>query len=148
MPCSRELLIAVVLMVIGGFPLRVAAQAEKRAIDCPEIVSFSNRLTHEAPKKSHDPIYIGHRLRVNAYLVERCLLANGRRVTRHVMLDEETKEQLEDRWETKAGEVFGEDTLPESERGRRKVPKAEESTGWEGVDFRQGQNPPKQQQGR
>jgi len=132
---SRVVMLLIAAVSLPGFVCGAYAQR----LPCSKVIAMSNRLTREAPTKSRNPVYIGRRLDVEAFWVEKCLLAYGRRVTHPVRLSDERREELEEHWETWSGEgVVSEqgDVERRRESRRGKVPEGEEETGWEGYNPR------------
>jgi hypothetical protein len=93
---------SIAMMLMGASALFAAPTADvrKEPVSCPKVIAFSDRLSHERPSKSRDPLYISRKLHSHPFWVERCLLAYGRRVSRQVQVDDETRDKLEKQWES------------------------------------------------
>jgi hypothetical protein len=93
---------SIAMMLVGASALFAAPPADvpKEPVSCPKVIAYSDRLSTEIPSKSHDPLYISRKLHSHPFWVERCLLAYGRRVSRHVQIDDETRYKLEKQWES------------------------------------------------
>jgi hypothetical protein len=100
--------VSVAVMLMGAGSLFAAPPSDMRdkPVSCPKVIAFSDRLAREMPSKSHDPLYIGRKLSIHPFWAERCLLTYGRRVSRHVQIDDETREKLDKQRESwPAGQV-------------------------------------------
>jgi hypothetical protein len=99
------------LMLLSAQGLSAAPPAaderKEQPVSCPKVIAASDRLEHERPSKSRDPIYIGRKLKTHPFWVERCLLAYGRRVSRRVRVDAQTRDKLEKQWESGPVEKVG-----------------------------------------
>jgi len=128
------------VVVLAGTVRPVSSQK----LSCSDVLAMSTRLEREAPSKSHDPIYLGRRLKAEPYWMERCLNAYGRPVSRHAPITDEAKEKLQEWWETwpheKAAPEDEGDVVRKVERRRKRPPESQEPAGWEGLDT-QGDTP-------
>jgi hypothetical protein len=111
--------VAVMLLSARVLPAAPPAEdARKEPVSCPKIIATSDRLERETPSKSRDPVYIGRELKIHPFWVERCLVAYGRRVSRRVRVDDQTRDKLEKRWESWPPEKAGPPALENDTSGR------------------------------
>jgi hypothetical protein len=109
--------VSVAVMLVGAGSLLAAPPPDMRdkPVSCPKVIAFSDRLAREMPSKSHDPLYIGRKLRIHPLWAERCLLTYGRRLSRRVQVDDKTRDKVEKQWESWPPEQVG---TQEQERER------------------------------
>lgn len=138
---NRAVSLAVVLAVSAmGLTGVVSAAQAQGVLPCPDVIAMSNKLSRTTPEKSRDPEFIGRRLNIEAFFAEKCLLAYGRRVSKPVRLGDERRETLQDRWESGPHEEVAReeqgDVTRHVDNERRKLPREESKTGYEGFQFR------------